>query len=114
MKVQQESFRALITLDPAEPSPAALDPAAGEYPNPTRDLAIGVRPLDNAGAFRYFPAEICWDSGQQRHPGDHAMVTITVTDNQAGAYFDVGQHFTLWSGGDIGHGTVFRRIHTRS
>ena len=74
---------------------------------------IRVRPLRNAGSIRYFPAEISWDRGQWLHPGDRAWVTVTVTDDDAGAYFDAGQRFTLWSGGDVGHGLIARKVYTQ-
>jgi hypothetical protein len=38
-------------------------------------------------------------------------VTITVTDDQAPAYFGPGQPFTLW-GECAGHGVVCRRVFT--
>ena len=113
MKVRQARFRAIITLDPAEPRPATLHPPALEYPNPTRALVVRARPLRNAGSIRYFPAEICWDSEQPLHPGDRATVTITVTDDEASAYLDTGQRFALWSGGDVGHGIIARKVYTR-
>jgi hypothetical protein len=113
MRVRQARFRAVITLDPAEPRPASLHPPAQQYPNPTRALVIRARPLRNAGSVRLFPAEICWDGEQPLHPGDRAWVTITVTDDDAGAYFDAGQRFTLWSGGDVGHGMIARKVYTR-
>ncbi len=40
------------------------------------------------------------------------MVTVTVTDDEAGEFFEAGQRFTLWSGGDVGHGTISRRVFT--
>jgi len=106
-------FRAVITLDPTVPRPAAQHPPAREYLNHTRALVVRARPLRNAGSVRYFPAEICWDSGQPLHPGDRAWVTVTVTDEDAGAYFDAGQSFILWSGGDVGHGIIARKVYTR-
>jgi len=113
MRVRQARFRAVITLDPAESRPATLHPPAQQYPNPTRALVIQARPLRNAGSVRFFPSEICWDGDQPLHPGDRAWVTITVTDDDAGAYFDAGQRFTLWSGGDVGHGLIARKVYTR-
>ncbi len=110
-------FRAAITLNPAaapgEPRPPSrhcLDRA--RYLNPTRALMIEIRPLRNAGSVRHFPAEICWDSEEPLRPGDHAVVTITVTDDEAGDYFAAGQPFTLWSGGEAGHGVISRRVYT--
>lgn len=110
--MRQFRFRALIALDASGPRHAGLRPAAQQYANHTHALMILARPLRNAAAARYFPAEICWDNEGPLRPGDHAEVTITVTDDEAGAFFDAGQRFTLWSGGDIGHGTISRRVFT--
>jgi hypothetical protein len=110
--VRQARFRALITLDPAGPRPAAPRPASRQYPNHTRALMIRARPLRNAGSSRYFPAEICWEGERPLRPGDHAEVTIAVSDDEASAFFGAGQRFTLWSGGDVGHGTISRKVYT--
>ena len=113
MKVRRSRFRAVITLDPVEPRPAALHPPAREYRNHTRALVLRARPLRNVGSIRLFPAEICWDSEQPLHPGDRAWVTVTIADDEAGAYFAAGQPFTLWSGGDVGHGIIARKVYTQ-
>lgn len=112
MTVHRARFRASITLDPAGARPATLHPPAQQYPNHTRALMIRIRPLRNFGSTRHFPAEICWDSEQPLRPGDRAVVTITVTDDDANAFFAAGQRFTLWSGGDVGHGIISRKVYT--
>jgi hypothetical protein len=33
-----------------------------------------------------------------------------VPDDDASGYFQSGQHFTVWDGTDIGHGTVAQRL----
>jgi len=75
---------------------------------------IRARPLRNAGSSRIFPAELCRGSEEPLHPGDRAEVTIAVTDDEARAFFDAGQRFTLWSGGEVGHGTISRRVFTEN
>ena len=37
-------------------------------------------------------------------------VTISVPDDDASGFFQTGQHFTVWDGADIGHGTVAQRL----
>jgi hypothetical protein len=44
--------------------------------------------------------------------GDDAVVTARVADDQADAFLGAGQQFTLWRGGSVGHGTVYRRVFT--
>lgn len=109
-------FRALITLDPAG-TPSALPsrpsrPAALGYLNHTHALMVQAPRLHSPGGTRIFPAEICWDDEQPLRPGDHAEVTITVTDDEAPEFLDAGQRFTLWAGDDVGHGTITRRVFT--
>jgi hypothetical protein len=113
MKVRQFRFRALIALDPVDPRPGTLRPPARQYRNHTRALMILARPLSaGAGPGRCLPTEMWWDSEEPLHPGDHALVTARVTDDEAEAFLDAGQRFALWSGGNVGHGTIYRRVFT--
>lgn len=63
---------------------------------------------------KLFRAEISRDEQQPLKPGDHAVVTITLCDDAAAAFFAPGQHFTMWNGSDVGHGVISRRIFTTS
>jgi hypothetical protein len=110
-QVQQIRFRALITLDPAWAHPGTpLHPAADQYPNHTHALVVRAQIPRQLGGDRSFPAVICWDDDQPLHPGEHAVVTITVRDDKADAFFEAGQRFALWSGEDVGSGVVSRRV----
>jgi hypothetical protein len=113
MKMRQLRFRALITIDPVEPRPGDLHPPAQQYPSHTRALMIVAGPLRaGVGPARILPAEIWRDSEEPLRAGDAAVVTARVADDQADAFLDAGQQFTLWSGGNVGHGTVYRRVFT--
>ena len=39
------------------------------------------------------------------------MVTLRVIGDDVSDYFDIGSHFSLWSGHDLGRGVVTRRLH---
>jgi hypothetical protein len=111
--MRQFRFRALVTLDPAAPRPATPRTRARQYPSHTRALMILARPLRaDTGPARLLPAEIWQDSEEPLRPGDRAVVTARVADDQTEAFLDAGQHFTLWSGGSVGHGTICRRVFT--
>lgn len=111
--MRQLRFRALITLDPAGMHPGTpLHRPADAYANHTRALMVRAHSPRPPAAIRMFPAEICWDDDGPLHPGDRAEVTVTVTGDDAPAFFDAGCRFALWSGGDIGHGVVSRRVFT--
>lgn len=102
--VRQARFRALIALD--QPG------GAREYANRARGLMVQAHCPGPPGSLRYFPARVCWDGDQTLHPGDHAVVTITMTDDDAPEFFRPGQHFRLWCGGVIGHGTISRKVYS--
>lgn len=113
--MRQFRFRALITLDPAGLCPGGPGPPVRQYPNRTRALMIVAMPLrGGAGPSRCFPAKIWWDGDEPLHPGDHAIVTARVADDQVGLFLGTGQRFTLWSGGEVGRGTVYRAAFTGS
>ena len=111
MKVRQFRYRAQITIDPVRAR--ALHPPARQYPSHTRALMIAALPLRaDGGPARLLPAEIWRDGDEPLRPGDHATVTARVSDDHADAYLDAGERFTLWSGGEVGHGTIYRRVFT--
>jgi hypothetical protein len=114
MNVRQFMFRALITINPAEPTPGTLHPSARQYPSHTRALVILAHPLRAADGVpaRFFPTEIWRDDEAPLRPGDRVPVTARVIDDHADEYLDAGQRFTLWSGGEVGHGIVYRRAFT--
>jgi hypothetical protein len=39
------------------------------------------------------------------------MVTVRVIGDDVPDYFDIGSHFSLWLGSDVGQGIVTRRLH---
>jgi hypothetical protein len=99
-------FRAWVTLDP----PAG--PRAGrQYASGTHSLMVHARRTGQPSYDKYFPAAITGENGFPLRPGKPTVVTITVTDDQAPAYFGPGQPFTLW-GECAGHGVVCRRVFT--
>jgi hypothetical protein len=120
--MRQVRYRALIALDPTPAGPDAPSmpttprrPKASkprQYPNHTHALMVRAQSLSDPSYARCFPAELSWDDERPLHPGDRAEVTITMTDDEAAAFFGAGQRFSLWSGTDIGHGTISRRVYT--
>jgi hypothetical protein len=104
-------FRALIILDPARAHPGTpLHPATDVYANHTHTLMVRARCMRPPGEVRVFPAELHWDDDKPLHPGERAMVTITVEAENADGFFNAGHRFTLWSGDDVGRGVVSRRV----
>jgi len=104
--VRLYKFRALISLDGGK--------SAGpirEYPSGTHALMVRCRRLGAPGLLRYFPAAIYRADDGPLSPGDkQVVVTIEIADDQACEFLGPGQPITLWSGSDIGHGVVSRRV----
>ena len=100
----------------AQTGPGALtapaDDAGGQYLNRTHVLMLRAESREKPGHYRSFSAELCWDEDAPLHPGDRHVVTVTLTDDDAPVFFCAGQRFTLWSGAEVGHGTISRRVFT--
>jgi hypothetical protein len=100
--MRQVRFRALIALDETETHPA--------FENYTHKVTVRVHDPKMPEYIVSFPAVMCWEDDRQLRAGDHAVVTITINDEAADPLIDAGQEITLWSGGDVGHGVVSRRV----
>ena len=105
--MKQFRFRALVTFDAIAP-----DRAARQYPSGTHALMVHIRRSASAGSDMFFPAVITQDDEKPLRPGMHTVVNIALTSDGAAAPLDAGQHFTLWGGGDIGHGIITRQVYT--
>jgi hypothetical protein len=113
MAMRQCRFRALISLDPVPPRGGGLHPHAREYPSHTRALMILADPLRaGVGPARPLPAEVWQDDETPLRAGERAVVTARVSDDQVDAFLQAGQRFILWSGGEVGHGTICRKVFT--
>ena len=97
-------FRALVTVD----APPAPDPEK-TYLSGTRAFMVHASRIGEPAEDKYFPAMMTWEDEGELHPGDHAVVTLTVADGEAPSYLEAGQHFTLWGAG-YGHGVISRRV----
>jgi hypothetical protein len=59
-----------------------------------------------------FQALVDGDEGESfQAAGPQLMVTLRVIGDDVSDYFDIGSHFSLWSGHDLGRGVVTRRLH---
>jgi hypothetical protein len=84
--------RALVELD------RSMRAGPGRvYPSGTRALMVHARSISQPSGHKYFPATITQDDQQPLQPGEHAVVTITVTDDDAPSYLAPGQTFTIWA-----------------
>jgi len=104
--MQRFRYRALVEFD----QPALAGPGR-RYSGGSRVLMVHARRLGEPSGHKYFPATIVWDDQQPSPPGEHVVVTITVTDGDAPSYFAPGQPFTIW-GDAPGRGIISRRLLT--
>jgi hypothetical protein len=104
--VRQYKYRAVVSLDSA----ARNAPAWG-YPSGTHAVMIRCSHLAAPALCRYFPAAIYQLDDRPLAPGEAGVVvTIEVADDAATEFLGPGQHVSLWTGGDIGHGVISRRV----
>lgn len=97
-------FAAVLTLDAAGRS-------RRQYLSGVPGLMVRAPSCARPTSQQYFPAVLYTDDDRPLRPGDKGVpVTIAVPDDDAAGYFQCGQHFALWDGADIGHGTVAQRL----
>ena len=97
-------FAAVLTLDAAGRS-------RRQYLSGVPGLMVRAPSCARPTSQQYFPAVLYTDDDRPLRPGDKGVpVTISVPDDDAAGYFQCGQHFALWDGADIGHGTVAQRL----
>jgi hypothetical protein len=97
-------FSAVVTLETAGRS-------RRQYPSGVPGLMLRAPSCQRPTHHQYFPAVVYTDDDRPLRPGDKRVsVIISVPDDDARGYFQSGQHFTVWDGTDIGHGTVAQRL----
>ena len=58
-----------------------------------------------------FSALVTADDDGPFLPGrPHIVVTLQVVGDDIGDYLEIGSHFSLWLGSDVGQGVVTRRL----
>jgi hypothetical protein len=99
-------FQALVTLYPAGND----DPYARLSPAPQR-IVLRAR-NDTTKRSQVFNALISSDdSGRPFKPGSpRVIVTLRLAGDDVSDYLNIGGHFDLWLGRDIGQGVVTRRL----
>jgi len=100
-------FSAVVTLETAgRPGRQYLSGVPG--------LVLHAPSCEPPARHQYFPAVVYTDDNRPLRPGSKDIpVIISVPDDDASAFFQPGQRFTVWDGTDIGHGTVRERLFFR-
>ena len=93
------------------PPRARLAPAQ-EYPSHIRALMIAALPLRADGPGPAPPGGNLAGRRRAAAPRRPRRGDGPGVRRQADAFLDAGARFTLWSGGEVGHGTIYRRVFT--
>ena len=102
--MKRYKFQALVTPYPTEDARAKL--ATGSH-----RLVLRAESSETHRT-QVFSALVDGDDGGPFRPGKpHLVVTLRVIGDDVSDYLDIGSHFSLWSGVDVGQGVVTRRLH---
>jgi hypothetical protein len=106
-------FQAFVTVSaPDEDGPAGQPALASATLPPGQIRRMGLRGEDHQTRGSHFFSALVANNGDSSDwIGDnHAIVTVTLTSDDAAEYFSAGDHFALWIGHDIADGVVTRRL----
>jgi len=93
-------FSALVTMDASERT-------GRRYMSGATGLMVLAPSVERPTQHQFFPAVFFSDDDRPLRPGDKGVpVIISVPDDDARGYFRPGQHFIVWDGAEVGHGTV--------
>jgi hypothetical protein len=104
--MKRYKFQALVTPQADNDAEARSKLGAGSHRMVLR--------AENADTRRtqVFSALVDGEDDAPFRPGSsQIMVTLQVVGDDVADYLDIGSHFSLWLGNDIGHGVVTRRLH---
>jgi hypothetical protein len=97
-------FSAVVTLEGARRR-------GGPYLSGVPGLMLHAPSCQAPARHQYFPAVVYTDDNRPLRPGDKGVAVVcSVPDDDAADFFQPGQHFAVWDGADIGHGTVAERL----
>ena len=102
--MQRLKFQALVTPDQGDDARAKLSSGSHRM----------VLRAENAETHRtqVFSALVDADDSDSYQSGKpEIVVTLRVIGDDVTDYLNIGSHFSLWQGNDIGEGVVTRRLH---
>jgi hypothetical protein len=102
--VKRYKFQALVTPYPTEDARAKL--GSGSHRMVLRAESSETHRTE------VFSALVDGDGDEPFRPGKpQLLVTLRVIGDDVSECLDIGSHFSLWSGVDVGQGIVTRRLH---
>jgi hypothetical protein len=104
--MKRYKFQALVT-----PSPGGDGDARAKLSSGSHRMVLRAESSETHRT-QVFSALVDGDGAESFRPGHpHLMVTLRVIGDDVPDYLDIGSHFSLWSGEDVGQGVVTRRLH---
>ncbi len=105
MRVKRHKFQALVTIYAGSDGVPSLELG----PAPRRMMLRATN--EESHRSRMFPALIsCDDDGPFRANSQRRLVTLRLVGDDVAGYLDIGEHFGLWLGSDVGDGVLTRRL----
>lgn len=103
--MKRYKFQALVTLGTQRGGGPAVVPR-----EQMRRVVLRGRQHET-GCSEFFGALAMRNGEDPPWPEENPMImTIVVVCDQPGEYFDIGDRFAFWLGGDVGRGTVTRHL----
>jgi len=104
--MKRYKFQALVT-----PYPDQDDDARAKLSSGSHRMVLRAESSETHRT-QVFSALVDGEDGGPFQPGKpQVMVTLRVIGDDVPNYLDIGSHFNLWLGGDVGQGIVTRRLH---
>ena len=102
--MQRLKFQALVTPDQGDDARAKLSSGSHRMVLRAENSETHQRQV--------FSALVDGGEGDSFQVGSpQIMVTLRVIGDDVTDYLDIGSHFSLWLGSDVGQGVVTRRLH---
>jgi hypothetical protein len=103
--VKRYKFQALVTFYPE----SAAAPGGNPGSSPRRMVLRGRN--EQSHHSQVFTALVSCDDNEPFRPGSpRVLATLRLAGDDVADYLDVGSHFNLWLGEDVGEGVITRRL----
>ena len=104
--MQRYKFQALVTPYPDQDGEARAKLSSGSH-----RMVLRAESSDTHRTQVFSALVDGEDAGPFRPGNPQVMVTLRVIGDDVSDYLDIGSHFSLWLGSDVGQGVVTRRLH---
>jgi hypothetical protein len=104
--VKRYKFQALVTPSPDEEGDARAKLTSGSH-----RMVLRAESSETHRTQVFSVLVDGEDAGPFRPGTPQLMVTLRVIGDDVSDYLEIGSHFSLWSGIDLGQGVVTRRLH---